>query len=72
MSFKPEVIADKSGKWAGNGLAFATQEEALAYAKDLAGRAEWCDREGGCFCKFRNVACSNYVAASGVQEGRNG
>jgi hypothetical protein len=23
---------------------------------------EWCDREGGCFCKFRNVVCSNYVA----------
>lgn len=21
--------------------------------------APWCDREGGCSCGFRNVACSN-------------
>jgi len=38
MSFKPEVIADKSGKWCGNQLRFATFEEARAYALDLAGR----------------------------------
>lgn len=26
------------------------------------GRAlQWCDREGGCFCKFQNQVCSNYV-----------
>ena len=28
MSFKPEVIADTSGKWCGNALRFATREEA--------------------------------------------
>lgn len=38
MSFKAEVVADRSGKFCGNGLAFATEGEAMAYAKDLAGR----------------------------------
>ena len=38
MSFKPEVIADSSGKFCGNGLAFATREEAEANARDLASR----------------------------------
>jgi len=38
MSYKPEVIADDSGNWTGNGLAFATEAEALAYAKDLYSR----------------------------------
>lgn len=28
MSWKPEVIADGIGKWAGNALRFATKEEA--------------------------------------------
>jgi hypothetical protein len=36
MSWKPEVIADLSGKWAGNALRFATYEEAHAYVLDLA------------------------------------
>ena len=35
MSWKPEVIADNSGKWAGNKLRFATELEARAYARDL-------------------------------------
>ena len=35
MSFKPEVIADASGKWCGNGRRFATREEAEANARDL-------------------------------------
>jgi hypothetical protein len=35
MSWKPEVIADASGKWAGNALRFATREEAEIYVKDL-------------------------------------
>ena len=35
MSFKPEVIADASGKWAGNALRFATREEAEANVQDL-------------------------------------
>lgn len=38
MSFKPEVIADDSGKWYGNALAFATREEAEANVKDLEAR----------------------------------
>lgn len=37
-SFKVEVIADGSGKWCGNGLAYATREEAESYARDLASR----------------------------------
>ena len=37
-SFKPEVIADSSGKWAGNALRFATREEAERYVADLARR----------------------------------
>ena len=28
MSWKPEVIADSSGKWCGNALRFATKKEA--------------------------------------------
>ena len=28
MSWKPEVIADNSGKWVGNALRFATEAEA--------------------------------------------
>lgn len=38
MSWKPEVIADNSGKWCGNGLRFATEAEALANAENLMGR----------------------------------
>ena len=35
MSWKPEVIADRSGKWTGNACRFATREEADAYVTDL-------------------------------------
>jgi hypothetical protein len=35
MSFKPEVIADSSGKWCGNALRFATHEEAEANVRAL-------------------------------------
>lgn len=38
MSFKGEVIADSSGKWSGNGMSFATREEAQTYVEDLAMR----------------------------------
>jgi hypothetical protein len=38
MSYAPEVIADNSGKWCGNGLRFATMEEAEHYVKDLSWR----------------------------------
>lgn len=38
MSWKPEVIADSSGKWTPNGLAFATREEAEANVRDLSCR----------------------------------
>jgi hypothetical protein len=35
MSWKPEVIADSSGKWCSNALRFATREEAEANVQDL-------------------------------------
>lgn len=35
MTYKAEVIADSSGEWTGNGLVFATPEEAEAYVRDL-------------------------------------
>jgi hypothetical protein len=35
LSFAPEVIADSSGKWAGNGLRFATEAEATLWVRDL-------------------------------------
>lgn len=38
MSYKAEVIADSSGKWESNGLAFATEAEAADYARNLMGR----------------------------------
>ena len=37
-SWKPEVIADNSGAWAGNALRFPTQAEAEAWARDLSYR----------------------------------
>ena len=43
--YKAEVIADDSGKWAGNGLRFDTITEAESYARDLMNRwtlvSEW-------------------------------
>lgn len=38
MPWAPEVIADSSGKWCGNGLRFATKQEALDNVYDLASR----------------------------------
>ena len=38
MSWKPEVIADSSGKWVGNALRFATEAEAKANVENLADR----------------------------------
>lgn len=35
MSWKVEVIVDDSGEWEGDPLRFATEHEALAYARDL-------------------------------------
>jgi hypothetical protein len=35
MSWAPEVIADDSGKWAGNRLRFATEAEAKAHVRNL-------------------------------------
>jgi hypothetical protein len=37
-SWKPEVIADSSGKWASNSLRFARYEDARSYVLDLAAR----------------------------------
>lgn len=33
--WRPEVIADSTGKWFGNGLSFATAQEAADWAHDL-------------------------------------
>jgi len=38
VSWRPEVIADSSGKWTPNGLRFATEQEAVDYARDLSKR----------------------------------
>jgi hypothetical protein len=38
MSWKPEVIADNSGKWCGNVLRFATKAEAEEDVADLYSR----------------------------------
>ena len=38
MSFKPEVIADGSGKFCGSSVRFATKHEAEIYVTDLMGR----------------------------------
>lgn len=35
MNYRVEVIADSSGKWAGNGKVFESVTEAAAYARDL-------------------------------------
>ena len=37
-SWKAEVIADRSGEWRSNALRFATKQEALDNAADLASR----------------------------------
>ena len=37
-SYKPEVQADSTDKWCGNGCAFATHAEAKAYVRGLAYR----------------------------------
>jgi hypothetical protein len=37
-SWIPEVIADASGQWCGNGLTFATEDEAYRWAHDLSYR----------------------------------
>jgi hypothetical protein len=34
VSWRPEFIADDSGKWVPNGMRFATKEEAEIHAKD--------------------------------------
>jgi hypothetical protein len=38
ISYKPEVQADSTGQWRGNGCAFATHAEADLYVRDLAWR----------------------------------
>jgi hypothetical protein len=35
MSWKVEVVLDDSGEWESDPLRFKTQQEALAYARDL-------------------------------------
>jgi hypothetical protein len=38
MSYRPEVIADNTGEWCGNGLRFATRKEAEENVYDLSMR----------------------------------
>lgn len=38
MSWKAEVVADRTDTWSSNGLRFATPEEAEDYVSDLACR----------------------------------
>lgn len=38
MSYEPQVIADSSGKFVGNALRFATEQEAEVYVRDLSVR----------------------------------
>ena len=38
MSYAPEVQTDSTGKWYGNALRFATEEEAQAYVGELSMR----------------------------------
>ena len=35
MSWQVEVVVDDSGEWVGDPLRFKTEQEALAYARDL-------------------------------------
>ncbi len=37
-SYRPDVMADSSGRWSHNTLRFRTERGALAYAADLANR----------------------------------
>jgi hypothetical protein len=45
MSYIPMVKGVGADKWSGNGLRFATAEEALAYAADL--QEQWMGCRGG-------------------------
>lgn len=38
ISYEPQVIAERNGKWVGNATRFATREEAQNYVEDLAAR----------------------------------
>jgi hypothetical protein len=38
ISYKPEVVADSSGKWVSNATRFASETEAQIYVLDLAMR----------------------------------
>jgi hypothetical protein len=45
MSYNPQIKGVGETRWSGNGLYFATEAEALAYAADLQGR--WMGCQGG-------------------------
>jgi hypothetical protein len=64
MSWKPEVIADNSGKWVDNALRFETKEESDDYVRDLSWR--WSSVR-----ETRSVECdepANYLWANGKSE----
>ena len=65
MAWKMEVIADNSGKWAGNALRFATEDEAKRYADDLEMR--WMAVREKCVIECDDVV--NYrFTATGILE----
>jgi hypothetical protein len=75
MSFKPEVIADSSGKWCGNALRFATRQEAEANVQDLMMRwfavRETRVVESDDPVNYRHVDAARRPRAGGVDLGDN-
>jgi hypothetical protein len=66
MSFNPQVKGVGEDKWTGNGLFFATPEEALAYANDL--QMRWMGCQGG--LENRRAAPSDHPVSHAWINGR--
>lgn len=65
-SFASEVIADSSGKFCGNGLRFATAEEAERYVNNLAMR--WTAVRETRVVPTQDPPTHRYVEGLGAQE----
>jgi hypothetical protein len=66
MSYIPEVKGVGEERWTGNGLRFATADEALAYANDLQSR--WMGCKGG--LEHRRAAPSSDPVSHAWRNGR--
>jgi hypothetical protein len=64
-SWKTEVIADSSGKWAGNGLRFETRDEAQAYVSDLMDR--WSSVRGWRTVESQDPVTHRFAAGRAVE-----